>query len=262
MHNATFLLPVRSLWHTLRLADFEGLAIPGWSRAMYSCSDTSRPLLALLSCSRVNLRRPPHLHSRNYTLTIGNRVRLPRSDSLHIRWQHRQQQQSRPSGPSFTINLRRSAKLSPKYALFEVPLWFSKLDLRDYLYHGYNVRTHSIRSYVKQQRVSQGDPTREGGKPQPRRWYRPKALKFMTVELDKPFVWPERPTDLTEWNKEEFVAGQEAQEDQNSRMGPESDRYVDEGRKAAMREQAKALLEGREKWKPGFGSRGFGPVQS
>lgn len=142
-----------------------------------------------------------------------------------------------------------------------MPLWFSKLDLRDYLYHGYNVRTHSVRSYVKQQRVSQGDPRREGGKPLPRRWYRPRSLKFMTVELDKPFVWPERPEDYSEWNKDEFIQAEEAQQEWAEKTGYGKDRYVNEDRRVAMREQAKALLEGKEKWKPGFGSRRFGPPQ-
>lgn len=32
--------------------------------------------------------------------------------------------------------------------------------------------------------------------PRPRRWYRPRSIKRMMVEMDKPFVWPEEPKDL------------------------------------------------------------------
>jgi len=31
---------------------------------------------------------------------------------------------------------------------------------------------------------------------------RPRAIKKMMVEMDRPFVWPEEPTDLTPWDKE------------------------------------------------------------
>ena len=80
----------------------------------------------------------------------------------------------------------------------------------------------------------------------------------MTVELEKPFAWPERPEDLTAWNSEQMKSANEEQTVLGSRLGPESDQHaVGHERRTSMREQAKALLEGREKWKPGV-SKGVG----
>ncbi len=33
-------------------------------------------------------------------------------------------------------------------------------------------------------------------RPSPRRWFRPRSIKKMMVEMEKPFVWPEVPKDL------------------------------------------------------------------
>ncbi|KAH9865579.1 hypothetical protein J1614_009164 [Plenodomus biglobosus] len=98
--------------------------------------------------------------------------------------------------PKFTIAFIRTPRLSPYHARFLVPLDFSKYDLRDYLYHAYNVRCFNIRSYVKQMPVR--DTT-----DQQRHWFRPDSKKYMTVEMEQPFVWPERP-DLTPWSQKEF----------------------------------------------------------
>ena len=78
------------------------------------------------------------------------------------------------------------------FAKFIVPLNMNKLDLRDYLYHAYNVRVVSVRSYIEQQKVTQGKPN--APKMQIKRWFRPRAIKKMTVELESPFVWPSTPT--------------------------------------------------------------------
>jgi len=88
------------------------------------------------------------------------------------------------------ITFLRTPNLPPTFAKFIVPLTFNKLDLRDYLFHAYGVTVLRVRSYVEQQRVqSKGKAAR--------RWYRPRAIKKMTVEMDKPFVWPEEPTDFS-----------------------------------------------------------------
>ncbi|KAK5132297.1 hypothetical protein LTR08_009205 [Meristemomyces frigidus] len=160
--------------------------------------------------------------------------------------------------PDFKLAFIRTIHLPANYASFIVPLWFSKLDLRDYLYHGYNLRIGPvIRSYVQQSRIRQGQvpsPTR----PQYKRWHRPRSTKRMTVELERPFAWPERPDDLTAWNKEETKMANEEQGPLGKRLGPEGDQQgISNDRRTSMREQAKALLEGREKWKPGV-SRGLG----
>jgi large subunit ribosomal protein L23 len=67
----------------------------------------------------------------------------------------------------------------------------NKLDLRDYLYNCYGVRVLGVRSYIQQQKVRQDKPGAK--RPAPRRWYRPRAVKKMLVEMESPFVWPEEP---------------------------------------------------------------------
>ncbi|KAE8842781.1 hypothetical protein HRS9139_02078 [Pyrenophora teres f. teres] len=132
--------------------------------------------------------------------------------------------------PKFTVALVRTPKFSPYHARFLVPLDFSKYDLRDYLYHAYNVKCFNIRSCVKQMPVRD---TRE----QPRHWFRPESQKYMTVELEKPFVWPETP-DLKPWGQEDRQKELKEAEISNGAGGPS------EARKAAstLREQVKKLL--------------------
>ncbi|EAQ88049.1 hypothetical protein CHGG_04668 [Chaetomium globosum CBS 148.51] len=84
--------------------------------------------------------------------------------------------------------IRPKDKQPPNLATFVVPLNFNKFDLRDYLYHAYNVEVTSVRSFInqpapKQKFVGVG------------RMYRPRSQKMMIVELLKPFVWPARPDD-------------------------------------------------------------------
>ncbi|KXT08990.1 hypothetical protein AC579_71 [Pseudocercospora musae] len=136
---------------------------------------------------------------------------------------------------------------SPHEASFKVPLWFSKLDLRDYLWHAYQVEILAVRSYVKQSRVQSGKPN--DIRPAIRRWHRPKAKKFMTVSLVHPFVWPERSKDHEEWNRKEVEAADTETRKWQESMGSMSDAMVNEERRERMKEQAKALLEGKAKWK-------------
>lgn len=132
-----------------------------------------------------------------------------------------------------------------------MPLWFSKLDLKDYLFHAYSVPCHNIRSYVEQTRVRQG-AVQNSPKPTPKRWHRPKATKRMTVELARPFVWPAEPAELKDWNREEIEMAEEENEELQKRVGRLADAEpVGEERRSRMREQAKALLEGRERWRSG-----------
>ena len=86
------------------------------------------------------------------------------------------------------------------------------------------------------------------------RWHRPRAKKFMTVELERPFVWPEEPEDYSAWNKEQMEASKEMQEKMSEAEGNRKDLLINEDRRKAMREQAKALLEGRVRWKPTMNS--------
>jgi large subunit ribosomal protein L23 len=89
--------------------------------------------------------------------------------------------------PNFTITLKRNAKLEPWHAVFEVPLSFSKLDLRDYLWHLYNVQTRSIRSTVLPGVIRRKDSR---GQHRIGPFQRTKARKKMIVELVKPFRFP------------------------------------------------------------------------
>lgn len=93
--------------------------------------------------------------------------------------------------PNFTLTLLRTPKLPPRFASFIVPLNLNKLDLRDYLYNCYGVRVLGVRSYIQQQKVRQDRPGEK--RPAQRRWFRPRAIKKMMVELEKPFVWPDEP---------------------------------------------------------------------
>ncbi|KAK3990070.1 hypothetical protein QBC44DRAFT_239956 [Cladorrhinum sp. PSN332] len=80
--------------------------------------------------------------------------------------------------------IRPLPKQPPNLASFAVPLKFNKLDLRDYLYHAYNVEVLSVRSFI-----NQSAPQRKYGVHG--KWYRPQSKKMMIAELVKPFVWPE-----------------------------------------------------------------------
>ena len=81
----------------------------------------------------------------------------------------------------------------------------------------------------------------------------------MTVELERPFVWPERPEDYTEWNKEEVEMGERDQDEYGMQLSPTADTLVNKDRRKSLREQAQALLDGKEKWKPAT-SRSLGSM--
>lgn len=72
----------------------------------------------------------------------------------------------------------------------------------------------------------------------------------MTVELERPFRWPEEPEDYKPWNKREVEDSEASVKGLQERQGSTGDAVVETERRERMREQAKALLEGREKWKP------------
>jgi large subunit ribosomal protein L23 len=87
----------------------------------------------------------------------------------------------------------RTPHLGPRYAAFDVPLHFSKLDLRAYLKDVYDVDVLHIRSSVVQSKVERkdtGSPYAQGA------LFRPPSKKKMTVLLAKPFVYPAEVEDL------------------------------------------------------------------
>jgi hypothetical protein len=73
-----------------------------------------------------------------------------------------------------------------------VPLWFNKLDMKDYLESVYNVQTAFIRSWVVQKKTQKRIMT--GGRKGPT--YRPASNKKMLVHMMEPFTWPEEPEDF------------------------------------------------------------------
>jgi large subunit ribosomal protein L23 len=94
--------------------------------------------------------------------------------------------------PNFTVALARTPHLPPNFAQFIVPLNINKLDFRDYLKHGYGIEVLAVRSYIQQQKVQ-----RTRSRFHSTNYYRPRAIKKMTVELATPFVYPEEPKDLS-----------------------------------------------------------------
>jgi large subunit ribosomal protein L23 len=98
---------------------------------------------------------------------------------------------SQPPRPNFVLTLLRTPNNPPNFATFLVPLSLNKLDLRDYLFHAYGIRVHGVRSYIQMQKIQQDKPGAK--RPKPRKWFRPKSIKKMMVEMERPFVWPEEP---------------------------------------------------------------------
>lgn len=128
-----------------------------------------------------------------------------------------------------------------------VPLNLNKFDLRDYLFNAYSVRTLSIRSFIKQlpiQRVQKGSIRDLPGR---RQLYRPKSLKRMTVELEKPFVWPETPEDLEPWDHQRYhqLTGEAATRVLKGGKGGKEGK----GKRLTIGDQAQMLLRGQSLWK-------------
>ncbi|KAK7528705.1 mitochondrial 54S ribosomal protein uL23m [Phyllosticta citriasiana] len=160
--------------------------------------------------------------------------------------------------PMFTVTLVRTPFLPPNYAKFLVPLHFNKLDMRDYLWHVYGIETvGSIRSFVQQQPLRMDKPG--ATLPRQRHWYRERSIKKMTVEMDKPFIWPEKPEDLSPWSHDLYHAAEEFRGDQESK---EDDIHAKPADTKTLREQAEELLSGKTKWQPGGPFRVRAPAQS
>ncbi|KAL2208666.1 hypothetical protein CC79DRAFT_1366875 [Sarocladium strictum] len=151
--------------------------------------------------------------------------------------------------PEHVITLLHKTHLPPNEAAFQVPLTFTKLDLRDYLWNVYNVEVSKVRSYVKSQPLTQR-PNR------PNSWYRPQSIKVMNVELVEPFQWPEAPTDLQPWSNELFKQRAERLKEnrreqflaQTARLEMQSSKPVSKERKE-LAELAQKMLSGEVKWK-------------
>lgn len=138
-----------------------------------------------------------------------------------------------------------------------MPLTFNKLDFRDYLYNVYNVEVTSVRSFINQ-RLPQQRTLPGGAMGQ---WYRPRSQKLMVVDLKKPFIWPERPTEpeMEPWDHKLFRAVEDGHDKDvrqstvkassgQPKMRPQVDLDAD---RVKLRRAAEELLSGRKKWVPG-----------
>ncbi|WYZ45241.1 hypothetical protein EsH8_VIII_000557 [Colletotrichum jinshuiense] len=150
--------------------------------------------------------------------------------------------------PNHVLTLIRKDKTPPNWATFNVPLTFTKFDLRDYLWNLYNVEVTAVRSWVKQSPIE-----RKGASAG---YYRPQSQKFMTVQMTKPFVWPTPPQDLEPWNKKLWdarsaTAQKQYRADVRRQTGklayPSKDKESSERKN--LRHQAESLLQGKQEWK-------------
>ncbi|KAJ5587321.1 RIO1 family protein kinase [Penicillium hispanicum] len=157
--------------------------------------------------------------------------------------------------PEFVISLVRTPNLSPRYAQFRVPLNFNKLDMRDYLERVYGVGVISVRSYVEQLPITR--LTRDGRNIGP--WRRQLPEKRMTVELREPFIWPEEPTDLTDWEKESWDSSERFQQEMRKQtvQKQDSSEEPDHKLRKAFEEQAQELKENKEEWRPTWQALGL-----
>ncbi|KAK9469191.1 hypothetical protein V1512DRAFT_255706 [Lipomyces arxii] len=71
---------------------------------------------------------------------------------------------------------------NPYRATFKVPLTFNKFDLRDYLHNIYSLTVKDVYSNLKVNRTKRT------------------LMKFMTVEMEEPFVHPPLPESYEAWN--------------------------------------------------------------
>lgn len=95
--------------------------------------------------------------------------------------------------PDFNVSMMRNDYLGPQYAQFNVPKWFSKLDLKGYLKGLYNVDVLHIRSYVLPTKIKRRAASSPYGRGPA---YRTAGGKRMTVQLVEPFTWPVKPDDI------------------------------------------------------------------
>ncbi|KAL7816830.1 hypothetical protein V8C44DRAFT_321712 [Trichoderma aethiopicum] len=150
--------------------------------------------------------------------------------------------------PNHVITMLRKEHLPPNEACFKVPLRFTKFDLRDYLWNLYGVEVTAVRSYVKQQPLTQRSTSS-------RSWYRPQPHKIMTVELAKPFQWPDAPADLEPWSNDLWRMREETIEQRNEEQLarqkmqiPLKSQQPAPKERQQLGELAKKMLSGEVKW--------------
>ncbi|BFZ59703.1 mitochondrial 54S ribosomal protein YmL41 [Saitoella coloradoensis] len=104
--------------------------------------------------------------------------------------------------PQHVFTLIRSPKIRPDQAAFRVPLNVNKFDVRDYLWNIYGLRTYAVKSMIyvgKIYRAKAFNPTK--GRWQALDWRRHSSQKKVIVDMDRPFVYPAAPDNLSPYNK-------------------------------------------------------------
>ncbi|KAF2094902.1 hypothetical protein NA57DRAFT_80071 [Rhizodiscina lignyota] len=117
------------------------------------------------------------------------------------------------------VTLLRTKHLPPTFARFRVPLNWNKLDLKDYLYHAYGVEALHVRSVVRISPIQPNKPAET--RASKRQWHRPISTKYMTIRMEKPFVWPEEPKDYTPWDRKGYNAANAMRDEEEEKLLPE-----------------------------------------
>ncbi|KTW27333.1 hypothetical protein T552_02316 [Pneumocystis carinii B80] len=96
--------------------------------------------------------------------------------------------------PNIVFTLLRSPHLLPTQAAFKVPITVNKFDVRDYLYHIYQIEVTRVRSMIcYSKRIRRKDYTRM--------LERTPSFKKVIVDMKEPFIYPKEPENLDPWNK-------------------------------------------------------------
>ena len=140
----------------------------------------------------------------------------------------------------------------PNEAQFHVPITFTKLDMRDYLWNLYGVEAVKVRSRVQGTPITRNTNKSNGV-------YRPMFNKYMVVTLREPFRYPSKPRNEeafahTTWKMRKEMRDQQHEQQESFRDGKPpawSEKDVTKQRKA-LREHAQRLLDGKEEWHNGL----------
>ncbi|KAK4943101.1 mitochondrial 54S ribosomal protein YmL41 [Elasticomyces elasticus] len=159
--------------------------------------------------------------------------------------------------PSDAVVLMRTPHLGPRYAAFDVPRHFSKVDLRAYLKNVYNVDVLHIRSVVVQHKVERKDPTdpyTQGP------LFRPPSSKKMTCQLAQPFVYPEEVESFDAWEYMDYWNSNRAMVANERNKTSFGTTHPNKKHRQSIAQQAQDLLKGRVKWAPTWQKLGDQPA--
>ncbi|KAI1610899.1 hypothetical protein EDD37DRAFT_353693 [Exophiala viscosa] len=159
--------------------------------------------------------------------------------------------------PSDAVVLMRTPHLGPRYAAFDVPRHFSKIDLRAYLKNVYNVDVLHIRSVVVQHKVDRKDPTDPHTQGP---LFRPPSTKKMTCQLAQPFVYPEEVESLDPWEYNDYWNSNKAMVANERNKTTFGTTHPNKKHRKSIAQQAQDLLKGRVKWAPTWQKLGDQPT--